>query len=188
MIFTHISVKPNAEGLYICRCIDKNGNISYRIDEYRTPTVFEEKYEGIEPGFQLDHGSGLLTEAYLKLNDDYESNIIKFNKDRNCTIFIDNNPLTIELFALKEIETDDETPRIYFYPIKITYNDQSFNSCIKIYEFDDISKITVGSELKDIINKTSNNTFKEYMNKYFERYMLLNWFGPEKEILKNPIK
>jgi hypothetical protein len=168
-MFTNIKEKkPKEEGLYVCRILNDDGSIDYRIDEYRIPTVFEEKYEGIVEGFQKDFGSLLKTEGYMKISDDYEKHIIKFDKNGVSSIFIKGEEFNLQLGNCKLIN-GDTNPKIYEYPLIGYYGDTTINSYIDIYCFNDkTNKVVVPeSEFTKIIEESGDETLKEYMNKYF---------------------
>ena len=73
-MFIHVKEKlPSQEGIYLCRCVDnKTGEIKYRIDEFRKPSVFQEKYEGIE-----DEVDKTLLKASIEKLSNRERNIME---------------------------------------------------------------------------------------------------------------
>ena len=174
-MYTHISEKPTEEGLYICRVINENGTVSYRIDEYRHPSVFQEKYEGISDGFQKDFGSTVKTEAWMKLNDDYNSHIIKFDSNRKASIMIKGLELSLTVGDLKK--ASDGEPVIYQYLITGSWDGEVFTSFILIYRFEDEEKVVLDEgKLKNIINESNDPVLKEYMKLYFGRYFIYSIF------------
>ena len=184
-MFTHISSLPSEEGFYVCRCIDKRGNLSYRIDEYRHPSVFQEKHEGIVEGFQLDYGNSLKTEAWMKLNDDYYSHIIKFDKNKKASIMVKGLELNISLGDIKMVS--DGNPLIYQYPLTCDWDGEVFTSYINIYEFENNGnydhKLVIDGRLEDVIKDSNDPFFKEYMGLYFENYFIRTFLLPD---INNP--
>lgn len=175
-MFTHVKEKlPSEEGLYVCRCIDKKtGAIKYRVDEYRRPSVFQEKYEGIEEGFQLDFGSSIITQAWAPLDDDYENHIIDLSNDNNKThINIDGYEMCISLGEITEDEciSEEYNINVYTCPMICTYKNEVYTNMLKIFKSTKTGHITISWKDIDpmfkIIKNCNDITLKDYIENRF---------------------
>jgi hypothetical protein len=181
-MFIHVKEKlPSEECICVCRVIDDNGKVSYRIDTFRKPSVFQEKYEGISNGFQKDQETSLRTEAWMKIDDDYESHLIKFDEERKAVINIKCKELVLELGEMTK--TIDGDPIIFTYPFTCKYDGKVFNDKIHIYWFDkdkDAKMVLKSIELSSIIKESNDPVLIEYFDKYFSKYFIKEIFFKEK--------
>jgi len=178
-MFTPVSeALPKEEGWYICRVITADGTPSYRIDEFKNPSVFQEKYDGIAKGFQLDFGNYIKTEAWMKLTDDYSSHIIKFDNNRQASIAIKGLELNLTLGEIKKASNGD--PIIYQYPITGSWDGEVFTSFILVYKFIDGEKVVLDEgKFKTIINESNDPVLKEYMKFNFNYYFIKSIFNDD---------
>lgn len=188
-MFTHIKDGlPTEEGLYICRVIDKKtGKPIYRLDEFRRPSIFQKKYEGIEEGFQLDFGSENKTQAWKPIDDDYHNHIIDLSSG-STTININGYDMNLVLGDLELSSNNDQFKdyniKNYDCPLTCVYKGQTSINIIKIYYSEETKNLNISWRKTDplfvIIDNSGDNTLIDFKNEYL--------FNHLKRVFKEKIK
>lgn len=168
---------PKFPGNYLCRVIEtegKNkGEISYRVDNYEEPSVFQEKYEGIIKGFQGDFQDTKKVNGFASIEDDYISkHTITFDlEDRCCKLFINGEELVIYLSRLKHSNINDEFPKIDYYIINGFHGEKNISYSIKIYIFENGNIEVVLPEFKEILESKDSLLIDFYKNYFSEKIL-----------------